>query len=64
MGLGQGNIEISVRGGVPLTRPNSTQLVSMTRVWLFCSHTRRQKSPTVWGRGPWVAMNSRGLQRP
>lgn len=50
--------------GAPLTRPDSTQLVSMTRVWLCCSQTRRQKSPTVCGRGPWAAMNSRELQRP
>ena len=50
--------------GAPLTRPDSTQLVSMTRVWLCCSQTMRQKSPTVCGRGPWAAMNSRGLQRP
>lgn len=50
--------------GAPLTRPDSTQLVSMTRVWLCCSHTRRQKSPTVCGRGPWAAMNSWELQRP
>lgn len=50
--------------GAPLTRPDSTQLVSMTRVWLCCSQTRRQKSPTVCGRGPWAAMNSPELQRP
>ncbi|KAG9336061.1 hypothetical protein JZ751_003327 [Albula glossodonta] len=35
------------------------QAVTMTMTRTFCSHTMRQKSTCVWGRGPWVQMKSR-----
>ena len=40
------------------TLPSSTRLVSMTMVAEFCSQTIRQKSSTVWSRGPCVTMYS------
>lgn len=41
-----------------LTRPPSTQLVTMTMPLTFCSQIILQKSLTVDGSGPWVAMYS------
>ena len=40
------------------TFPFSFKLVTMMITELFCSHTIRQKSFTVEGRGPWVAMKA------
>lgn len=41
-----------------LTRPFSMPTVSMMITWTCCSHTSRQKSSSVFLRGPWVAMIS------
>ncbi len=47
-----------------LTRPLSTSWVSITITWLFCSHTIRQKSSKVAGKGPWVATYARLIRYP
>ena len=47
-----------------LTRPFSTHRVSMTMARQFCSHTMRQKSSMVAGKGPCVQMNSRFELKP
>lgn len=41
-----------------LTRPPSTQLVTITMPFTFCSQIILQKSLTVDGSGPWVAIYS------
>lgn len=41
-----------------LTMPLSTHWVTITRLCAFCSHTMRQKSSLVPGRGPCVAIYS------
>lgn len=46
------------------TRPFSKHCVSMAMVFVLVSQIILQKSATVPGRGPWVAMNSLGHRQP